>query len=77
MNAFVETTAISGPAPTDKTVFANRSSVDPRALTTATISAPCFFASLTAINVSAVSPDWEIANTKVLLSINFENGINS
>ena len=56
VKALVEITAISGPAPTEIAVSDNLSNVEPRALTTATKCAPCFFAALAAIKVSAVSP---------------------
>ena len=40
--------------------------VEPTTLQMAKARAPRFLASLTAASVSAVSPDWEMARTKVL-----------
>src|SRR3989338_9188106 len=69
VNAFVEATPISGPAYVYKTESDSRSIELPFTFTIDKTFALFLFASLIAANVSAVSPDWEIAMTRVFLLI--------
>ena len=64
-NALVDATAISGPAWVYSTASDSRGIVEPLVLQTASTLAPCSRAWRTAMIVSIVSPDWEIATTRV------------
>ena len=69
--AFVDATAISGPASvyiTSSVVIAIELSLT---FTIPKVWQPCFLAFLIHARVSAVSPDWDIAMTNVLLSTKF------
>ena len=63
VNAFVEATPISGPAWVYIPASVNLGIEDPTTLHIPKTVAPLFFASSRAANVSAVSPDWDIAKT--------------
>ena len=63
VKAFVEATPISGPACVYAPAFVSLAIVDPTTLQTPNTKAPFDFASLIAANVSAVSPDCEMAMT--------------
>lgn len=58
VKAFVDATAISGPAWVSRTASDSREIVEPGVLTTATTFAPCSRAWQIAWIVSMVSPDW-------------------
>jgi hypothetical protein len=64
-NAFVDATPISGPACICKSPVDSRASADPTTLVIARVGQPFDRAALTAPIVSAVSPDWDTATTKV------------
>ena len=61
----VEATATSGPACVYSTASDSRGIVEPLVLQMASTLAPCSRACRSAIRVSMVSPDWEIAITRV------------
>ncbi|CPZ95945.1 Uncharacterised protein [Mycobacteroides abscessus] len=61
-------TPISGPALVYNTASHSRGICEPLVLQTASTLAFCSLACRTASNVSAVSPDWEMATTSVLRS---------
>jgi hypothetical protein len=63
VNALVEATPISGPACVYNDAWHMRGIELSTTLAMHSATAPCFFASLSAANVSAVSPDCEIAST--------------
>ncbi len=65
VKALVEATPISGPAWRYTPCPHSRAIVEPTTLQMPTVAAPCSFASRTAPRVSAVSPDWLIAITRV------------
>ena len=75
--AFVDATAISGPAWVYKTASDSRGIVELFVLQIANTLPPAAFACRTAIKVSIVSPDWEIAIIKVLGSIIGSRYLNS
>ena len=64
-NALVEATAISGPAWVYSTASDSRGIVEPWVLQIASTLAPCSRACRTAMRVSIVSPDCEMATTSV------------
>jgi len=65
VKALVEATPISGPTCIEIQPSAMRIACEPIAFTIDHKVAPFFRASSIAASVSAVSPDWEIANTTV------------
>ena len=64
-NVLVATTQISGPACRNSTASASRVMAEPTVLVTAMTVQPRSRASLTGASVSAVSPDWVTAMTRV------------
>ena len=65
VKVLVEATPISGPAWMYRIPCASRARALPTTLQTATTAAPLALAACTAPSVSAVSPDWESATTRV------------
>ena len=64
----VATTAISGPAWRNSTASASRVMAEPTVLVTAMRVQPCSWARRAGASVSAVSPDWVTATTRVRAS---------
>ena len=65
-NAFVDATAISGPACVYRTASDSRGIDEPFVLQIASVRAPCSFAYRSAMSVSIVSPDCEIVTINVV-----------